>query len=90
MGAKPATVSGLSGLGDIMLTCYGSLSRNRCATWSPIINYPASIMRMAQRKRCISLSSAMCPASIIPRHRHSMPKHANWLYCVGAMCCDWG
>ena len=30
MGAKPATVSGLSGLGDIMLTCYGSLSRNRC------------------------------------------------------------
>ena len=29
MGAKSATVSGLSGLGDIMLTCYGSLSRNR-------------------------------------------------------------
>ena len=29
MGARPATVSGLSGLGDIMLTCYGSLSRNR-------------------------------------------------------------
>lgn len=29
MGAKPTTVSGLSGLGDIMLTCYGALSRNR-------------------------------------------------------------
>jgi glycerol-3-phosphate dehydrogenase len=29
MGAKPETVSGLSGLGDIMLTCYGALSRNR-------------------------------------------------------------
>lgn len=29
MGAKPETVAGLSGLGDIMLTCYGSLSRNR-------------------------------------------------------------
>jgi len=28
-GAKPATMSGLSGLGDIMLTCYGDLSRNR-------------------------------------------------------------
>ena len=28
-GAKPATIAGLSGLGDIMLTCYGSLSRNR-------------------------------------------------------------
>ena len=32
MGAKPSTVSGLSGLGDIMLTCYGSLSRNRYLT----------------------------------------------------------
>ena len=29
MGAKPTTISGLSGLGDIMLTCYGDLSRNR-------------------------------------------------------------
>ncbi|KAI3428544.1 hypothetical protein D9Q98_007366 [Chlorella vulgaris] len=29
MGGKTATISGLSGLGDIMLTCYGSLSRNR-------------------------------------------------------------
>ena len=29
MGAKPSTVAGLSGLGDIMLTCYGNLSRNR-------------------------------------------------------------
>ena len=29
MGAQPSTVSGLSGLGDIMLTCYGDLSRNR-------------------------------------------------------------
>lgn len=29
MGAKGTTLSGLSGLGDIMLTCYGSLSRNR-------------------------------------------------------------
>jgi glycerol-3-phosphate dehydrogenase (NAD+) len=29
MGAKSATISGLSGLGDIMLTCYGTLSRNR-------------------------------------------------------------
>ena len=28
-GANSATISGLSGLGDIMLTCYGSLSRNR-------------------------------------------------------------
>ena len=29
MGAKPETVSGLSGMGDVMLTCYGELSRNR-------------------------------------------------------------
>ncbi|GMH42929.1 hypothetical protein BSKO_10851 [Bryopsis sp. KO-2023] len=29
MGARPETVAGLSGLGDIMLTCCGDLSRNR-------------------------------------------------------------
>jgi glycerol-3-phosphate dehydrogenase (NAD+) len=29
MGAEPATMSGLSGVGDIMLTCFVNLSRNR-------------------------------------------------------------
>jgi glycerol-3-phosphate dehydrogenase (NAD(P)+) len=29
MGAEPATFSGLSGLGDLVLTCTGNLSRNR-------------------------------------------------------------
>lgn len=29
MGAKPATLAGLSGTGDIMLTCFVKLSRNR-------------------------------------------------------------
>merc|ERR1712150_24962 len=29
MGGKPETVAGLSGIGDLMLTAFGSLSRNR-------------------------------------------------------------
>eukprot|EP00898_Chlorokybus_atmophyticus_P006678 jgi/Chlat1/7010/Chrsp56S00526 len=29
MGAKPATLAGVSGVGDIMLTCFVNLSRNR-------------------------------------------------------------
>jgi glycerol-3-phosphate dehydrogenase (NAD(P)+) len=29
MGGKPATLSGLAGLGDLVLTCTGDLSRNR-------------------------------------------------------------
>ena len=29
LGAKPATMSGLAGLGDLVLTCTGALSRNR-------------------------------------------------------------
>lgn len=29
MGARQETVAGLSGFADIMLTCYGELSRNR-------------------------------------------------------------
>jgi glycerol-3-phosphate dehydrogenase (NAD(P)+) len=29
MGAQPATLAGLAGLGDLVLTCSGDLSRNR-------------------------------------------------------------
>lgn len=29
LGAQPRTLAGLSGVGDLMLTCYGALSRNR-------------------------------------------------------------
>jgi glycerol-3-phosphate dehydrogenase (NAD+) len=29
MGAKPTTITGLSGTGDIMLTCFVNLSRNK-------------------------------------------------------------
>jgi glycerol-3-phosphate dehydrogenase (NAD(P)+) len=29
MGARPETLSGLAGLGDLVLTCHGALSRNR-------------------------------------------------------------
>ena len=29
MGAEPLTMAGLAGIGDLMLTCYGTLSRNR-------------------------------------------------------------
>jgi len=29
LGAKPQTLSGLSGIGDLMLTCFGPASRNR-------------------------------------------------------------
>lgn len=29
VGGRPETLSGLSGIGDLMLTCFGSLSRNR-------------------------------------------------------------
>ncbi|MGC2764717.1 MAG: NAD(P)H-dependent glycerol-3-phosphate dehydrogenase [Candidatus Acidiferrum sp.] len=29
LGGKPDTLSGLAGLGDLVLTCYGTLSRNR-------------------------------------------------------------
>jgi glycerol-3-phosphate dehydrogenase (NAD(P)+) len=29
LGGKPETLSGLAGLGDLVLTCHGTLSRNR-------------------------------------------------------------
>ena len=33
MGGNPSTISGLAGIGDLMLTAFGALSRNRrCGT----------------------------------------------------------
>eukprot|EP01113_Clastostelium_recurvatum_P009558 TRINITY_DN14613_c0_g1_i1.p1 TRINITY_DN14613_c0_g1~~TRINITY_DN14613_c0_g1_i1.p1 ORF type:complete len:102 (-),score=2.04 TRINITY_DN14613_c0_g1_i1:119-424(-) len=29
LGAQPHTLAGLSGIGDLMLTCFGALSRNK-------------------------------------------------------------
>ena len=54
MGAKPSTVSGLSGLGDIMLTCYGSLSRNRYLGLPFLTNL---------EKENLLVSQAMAPSS---------------------------
>ena len=34
LGAHPLTLSGLSGMGDLVLTCTGELSRNRSVAWS--------------------------------------------------------
>ncbi len=33
MGGKPVTFSGLAGIGDLVLTCMGKLSRNRMVGW---------------------------------------------------------
>ena len=66
MGAKPATVSGLSGLGDIMLTCYGSLSRNRCASTGLVVSCLGNIMLTCygslSRNRCVSFGFVVCLA----------------------------
>src|SRR5204863_368367 len=35
LGAQPATMAGLAGLGDLVLTCTGSLSRNRAPGLGP-------------------------------------------------------
>jgi glycerol-3-phosphate dehydrogenase (NAD(P)+) len=38
MGGKPETFSGLSGMGDLVLTCTGGLSRNRALGARPIVD----------------------------------------------------
>ncbi len=67
MGAKSATVSGLSGLGDIMLTCYGSLSRNRRAPrLPPPCQRSHGLPQGTARRRLFGLAVAAAAASVVP------------------------
>jgi glycerol-3-phosphate dehydrogenase len=71
MGARPATLSGLSGIGDIMLTCYGSLSRNR--------SVGIRLGKGEQLKDILASSTQVCTApSQCTAHRQAS--------CTAALC----
>lgn len=57
LGAQPATFMGLAGLGDLMLTCTGGLSRNRrvglaLATGQPVAEITRSLGHVAEGVPC--------------------------------------
>ena len=72
-GGMPATFSGLAGLGDLLLTCTGSLSRNRdvglrLARGQPLAEVLAEIGHVAE-----GVQSARAVGEIADRHGVEMP-----------------
>ena len=76
MGAKSSTVSGLSGLGDIMLTCYGSLSRNRSAS------HPAHCCLASQLCLYLAPRSGLSTAL----HKHPSLQRYDTAACLPSAC----
>ena len=73
LGGAPATFSGLAGLGDLVLTCTGSLSRNRevglrLAKGQPLAEVLAAIGHVAE-----GVHSARAVAQLAARHGVEMP-----------------
>jgi glycerol-3-phosphate dehydrogenase (NAD(P)+) len=73
LGGVPATFSGLAGLGDLLLTCTGSLSRNRdvglrLARGQPLAEVLAEIGHVAE-----GVHSARAVAEIAGRRGVEMP-----------------
>lgn len=66
MGAKPTTLSGLSGSGDIMLTCFVNLSRNRNVG-----------LRLGSGEKLDQIMSSMNQV----RSTLSMTSNVTWMIC---------
>lgn len=73
MGAKLETLTGLSGLGDLVLTCHGPLSRNR--SLGEALGKGVSLRSHLQGKRQVVEGEATAPAVLAraKRHRIEMP-----------------
>lgn len=68
MGAQLETMTGLSGLGDIVLTCHGPLSRNRSLGLA--LGKGASLSAYMSGRRQVVEGAATAPA-VLARARHS-------------------
>ena len=62
LGARPHTLSGLSGIGDLMLTCYGTLSRNR--TVGVRLGQGESLAQIKQSMGEVAEGVATTPAAV--------------------------
>ncbi len=67
LGAQPSTFMGLAGLGDLMLTCTGGLSRNRrvglaLATGQPVAQITRSLGHVAEGVPCCAAALAQAAA----------------------------
>jgi glycerol-3-phosphate dehydrogenase (NAD(P)+) len=81
MGAKAQTFAGLSGMGDLVLTCTGDLSRNYTVGWQ--LGQGKSLVTILRQMRAVAegVSAASAAVALGQRHRVEMPI-AEHVYAV--------
>jgi glycerol-3-phosphate dehydrogenase (NAD(P)+) len=70
MGAELETLTGLSGLGDLVLTCHGPLSRNRSLGFA--LGKGTSLADYMQGRRQVVEGEATAPAVLARAQRHDI------------------
>jgi glycerol-3-phosphate dehydrogenase (NAD(P)+) len=73
LGARPETLSGLAGLGDLVLTCTGSLSRNRYVGVELGKGRPLQEIRAQMRMVAEGVDTAAPLLALAREHRIEMP-----------------
>jgi glycerol-3-phosphate dehydrogenase (NAD(P)+) len=73
LGARPETLSGLAGLGDLVLTCTGSLSRNRYVGIELGKGRPLGEIRASMRMVAEGLETAAPLLALAREHQIEMP-----------------
>ena len=73
MGARPATFAGLAGMGDLVLTCTGDLSRNRTVGVRLGRGEPLSSILAEMRAVAEGVKTAQAARDLAERHEVEMP-----------------
>lgn len=73
LGAKPATFAGLAGMGDLILTCTGGLSRNRQLGIAMARGVTLAEHRAANRTVAEGVNTAAAAVRLAARHQVDMP-----------------
>lgn len=70
LGGKPKTMSGLAGLGDLVLTCTGQLSRNR--TVGLELAAGKSLAEITRSMKMVAEGVKTCSAAVDLAHKHKI------------------
>jgi glycerol-3-phosphate dehydrogenase (NAD(P)+) len=73
MGANPKTLGGLSGMGDLVLTCTGDLSRNRSVGMQLAAGKPLSEITGSMKMVAEGVHTTMAAVDLAAKYSVSMP-----------------
>lgn len=73
MGAKPSTLAGLAGLGDLVLTCTGELSRNRSLGIELARGRPLGEIQATRRTVAEGVNACSAALALAARHGVELP-----------------